>query len=90
LAADSKGENMKALAAIGFASVIALAAASPADARQGCGQGFHRARSGACVPNRGARQQVYVIGRFYPGQGYWYNNRWYQHRVRWRNGWRYR
>jgi hypothetical protein len=81
---------MKALAAIGLASVIALAATSPAEARQGCGQGFHRAPNGRCVPNRGPRQQVYVVGRFYPGQGYWYNNRWYQHRVHARNGWRYR
>jgi len=81
---------MKTLAVIGLASVIALAAASPAEARQGCGQGFHRAPNGACVPNRGPRQQVYVVGRFYPGQGYWYNNRWYKQRSRWRNGWRYR
>lgn len=45
---------MKALAAIGLTSVIALAAASPADARQGCGAGFHRNAYERCVPNRGA------------------------------------
>jgi hypothetical protein len=80
---------MKALAAIAFASVIAFAASAPAEARQGCGQGFHRAPNGMCVPNRGPREQVYVVGHFYPGHGYWYNNRWYQHRVRARYGWRY-
>ncbi|MEA3081986.1 MAG: hypothetical protein QOD54_1654 [Sphingomonadales bacterium] len=80
---------MKTLAAITFASVIALASASPAEARQGCGPGFHRAPNGACISNRGPRQ-VFVVGRFYPGRGYWYNSRWYQQRVRARNGWRYR
>jgi hypothetical protein len=80
---------MKVLAGIGLASVIALAAVSPAQARQGCGNGFHRAPNGRCVPNRG-RQQAFVVGQFYPGQGYWYNSRWYQHRARWHNGWRYR
>jgi hypothetical protein len=79
---------MKAHAAIGLAFVIAIAAASPVQARQGCGPGSHRAPNGMCRPNRG--QQAYVVGRFYAGQGYWYNNRWYQRRVRWHNGWRYR
>jgi hypothetical protein len=79
---------MKALAAVGLASVIALAAAAPADARQGCGARFHRNAYGRCVPNRG--RVVYVVGRYYPGQGYWYHNRWWRHRYRWRNEWRYR
>ena len=82
---------MKALAAIGLASVIVLAAASPAQARQGCGPGFHRAPNGMCRPNRGpGGPQVYVVGRFYPGHGYWYNNRWWHRRYRDHNGWRYR
>lgn len=81
---------MKAIAAIGLASAFALAAAAPADARQGCGPGFHRTPYGRCVPNRGA-QRVWVVGRYYPGHGYWYNNRWYHQRVRDRNrAWRYR
>jgi hypothetical protein len=79
---------MKALAAVGFASIIALAAASPAEARQGCGPGFHRAPNGMCRPNRD--QQVWIVGRYYPGRGYWYNGRWWHRRYRWRNGWRYR
>jgi hypothetical protein len=78
---------MKALAAIGLASLIALAA-SPAQARQGCGPGFHRAPNGMCRPNRGT--QVYVVGRHYPGRGYWYQNRWWRHRYSSRHGWRYR
>jgi hypothetical protein len=80
---------MKVLAAIGLASLIAIAPASPVQARQGCGPGFHRAPNGMCRPNRG-QQPAYVVGRFYAGHGYWYNNRWYQRRVRWHNGWRYR
>lgn len=74
---------------LGLASVLAIAAAAPAEARQGCGPGMHRARNGMCVVNRG-RHQVFVVGRFYSGRGYWYNNRWYQHRMRWHRGWRYR
>jgi hypothetical protein len=80
---------MKVLAAIGLASVIALAASSPAEAREGCGAGFHRAPNGRCVPNRGYRP-AWVVGRYYPGHGYWYNGRWWRHRYRWHNGWRYR
>jgi hypothetical protein len=80
---------MKALAAVGLVSVLALAVASPAQARQGCGQGLHRAPNGMCVPNRG-RQQVFVVGRYYSGRGYWYQNRWWRQRYRSHNGWRYR
>jgi hypothetical protein len=81
---------MKAIAAIGLVSAaVALAAASPAQARQGCGPGFHRAPNGACRPNRGG-PQVFVVGRYYPGRGYWYQNRWWHRRYRYRNEWRYR
>jgi hypothetical protein len=31
-----------------------------------------------------------VIGNFYAGRGYWDGHRYYQHRDRWHNGWRYR
>jgi hypothetical protein len=75
---------MKAFAAMGVAAVIALAAASPAEARQGCGPGFHRIPNGRCVPNHGPRAP-WVEGRFYNGHGYWAHNRWYHHRER-RNG----
>ncbi len=81
---------MKALAALGLASVIALAAASPASAMQGCGRGYHRGPYGHCRPNMGpAGPQVFVVGRYYPGRGYWYNNRWYHRRYRYHQGWRY-
>ena len=80
---------MKAIAALGLVSAFAMASATPADARQGCGPGFHRAPNGMCRPNRG-NQQVWVVGRYYPGHGYWYNSRWYQHRQRWHGDWRYR
>jgi hypothetical protein len=73
---------MKAIAALAVASGIAMLAAAPADARQGCGPGFHRAPNGMCRPNRDMR---WVEGRYYGGHGYWWHNRWYQHRHR-RNG----
>ena len=50
---------------------------------------MHRMPNGMCVPNRGTRV-VYVEGRYYPGHGYWYQNRWYHRRMRWHNRWRYR
>ena len=79
---------MRVLTAIGFASAVALAAVTPAQARQGCGPGFHRAPYGRCVPNRGQRmmqQQRWVEGRYYAGRGYWWHNEWRHHRQR-RNG----
>ena len=81
---------MKALAALGLASAIAMVAAAPADARQGCGPGMHRAPSGVCRPNQDHGPVAFVVGRYYPGHGYWYNNRWYHHRDRWHGDWRYR
>ena len=75
---------MRTLIALAAAAVVASAAASPAQARQGCGPGFHRAPNGMCRPNRGMREQ-YVEGRYYAGQGYWWHSRWHQHRQR-RNG----
>ena len=82
---------MRSLATIGLVSAIVLAASVPAQARQGCGRGFHQNHWGRCVPNRaGARQIVWVEGRFYPGHGYWYQNRWWQHRYRQNHVWRYR
>ena len=80
---------MKALIALAAASLVAIVAAAPADARQGCGPGMHRIPNGMCVPNRG-RTQVYVVGRYYPGHGYWYQNRWWHNRYRAHNSWRYR
>jgi hypothetical protein len=87
--------DMKALAVLGLATVIAIGSASAADARQGCGAGFHRNMRGRCVPNlrqRNMRQraEVFVVGRYYPGRGYWYDGRWWHHRYRHHNIWRYR
>ena len=81
---------MKVLTVLGLASVMALAAVSPANAAQGCGPGMHRGGDGACHPNHMGAGGAWVVGRYYPGHGYWYNNQWYHHRVRWHNGWRYR
>lgn len=70
-----------------------LAAAAPADARQGCGAGGHRDAYGHCRPNHGrvmVAGPAMRIGVFYPGHGYWDGHRYWQHRERWHHGWRYR
>ena len=61
---------MKLTAALAVATSIGIFAAAPADARQGCGPGFHRSPNGTCRPNRDNVQQVWVVGRYYPGHGY--------------------
>jgi hypothetical protein len=82
--------NRLLLATVALSS--AVIAAAPAEARQGCGIGFHRGYYGRCIPNRGAivGRPGPVIGVFYPGRGYWYGGRYWGHRYRWHGGWRYR
>jgi hypothetical protein len=78
---------------VALAAGAALTTINPAEARQGCGAGFHRAPNGRCFPNRGRRVVVVPaprVGVFYPGRGYWYGNRYWAHRDRWHGGWRYR
>ncbi len=67
-------------------------ASATAEARQGCGPGFHRGYYGRCVSNRGPHYapRAYIVHRYYPGRGYWYGNRFWGHRHRWHGGWRYR
>lgn len=82
---------MKILAALGLASAMALVAVTPANAAQGCGPGMHRAPSGICRPDHAMGATTWVVGRYYPGHGYWYHNRWWHHRDHDQdNGWRYR
>jgi hypothetical protein len=86
---------MKKYLAFALAAGVALTAVSPADARQGCGPGFHRGPYGHCRPNRDGRGVAVVapglvIGNFYDGRGYWDGRRYWQHRERWHRGWRYR
>jgi hypothetical protein len=72
---------MKKLLAIALAVGAALTLGSPADARDGCGRGFHRGPYGHCRPNRGPVVAVgpgLIVGNFYAGRGYC------------RDGWRYR
>jgi hypothetical protein len=77
-------------------STLALSAAIvssvPAEARQGCGAGFHRGYHGRCIANRGygVGPGRPVVGIFYSGRGYWYGGRYWAHRHRWHGGWRYR
>jgi hypothetical protein len=78
---------MKLFTAIVLTSALALGTATVAEAKDGCGRGFHRDRWGHCRPNHG--RNVYVTGRYYPGHGYWYHNRWYQRRHRRHGVWIY-
>jgi hypothetical protein len=79
---------MKALLAVAAATVIAAAAASPVQAREGCGRGFHRAYNGMCRPNRGTEMR-WIEGHYYPGHGYWYHGRWHHQRHRRHGVWIY-
>ena len=60
-------------AALG-AGLALTAAASTADAAQGCGPGGHRGPYGGCRANYGPGPVVVggpALGIFYPGRGYW-------------------
>jgi hypothetical protein len=86
---------MKRIFAVVLAAGVAFAAASAADAAQGCGPGYHRGPYGHCRPNVGPGPVEVVpgglvVGTFYPGRGYWDGNHYWMHRYRWHNGWRYR
>jgi hypothetical protein len=85
---------MKKLLAVALAAGVAVIAMSPAEARQGCGPGYHRGPAGHCRPNGGPALVVapgrLVIGNFYNGHGYWDGSRYWQHRYRSQNRWRYR
>ena len=83
---------MKKLLVVTAALGALLAAASPADARQGCGRGGHHGPYGHCRPNhyRGFAAPGLRVGVFYPGQGYWDGRRYWHHRERWHGRWRYR
>ncbi len=81
---------------IAIAAIAAGLAATPALAADGCGRDFHRIFNGRCVPNRPVERVVVggpgvelVVGRFYPGRGYWDGRRYYWHRREWHHGWRY-
>jgi len=62
---------MKTVVSIAAATVLAMAATSPAVAREGCGEGFHRTANGMCRANRGTEQR-WIEGHYYHGQGYWH------------------
>jgi hypothetical protein len=84
---------IKKILALALVAGTTVALASPADARDGCGRGFHRGPYGHCRPNRGDVVRVapgLVIGNFYAGRGYWDGRRYWQRRERWHNRWRYR
>jgi hypothetical protein len=86
---------MKKIMLVLLAASAAVAGTSAAEARQGCGPGFHRGPYGGCRPNGGPGPVAVVpggliVGTYYPRQGYWDGHRYWQHRDRWHGGWRYR
>jgi hypothetical protein len=84
---------MRKLVLVMFAVAAAMSTITPADARQGCGVGFHRGPRGFCRPNRGpviVAPGVPVIGVYRPGRGYWDGRRYWGHRYWHDGGWRYR
>ena len=80
---------LKSLLAVALVAGTTLAATAPADAREGCGRNAHRNPRGRCVSDF-RRGPVLVIGNYYHGRGYWDGRRYFQHRYRHHNGWRYR
>lgn len=86
---------MKTFVAIAIAIGVMAGTASVAEARDGCGRGMARGPHGHCRVIGGPGAVVVgpgrlVIGNFYAGRGYWDGRRYYQHRYRHHNGWRYR
>lgn len=84
---------MRKIILAALATGAALMAVGPAQARQGCGRGWHRGPGGYCRPNRVGPAVIEPglrIGVFYPGHGYWDGRRYWVHRYRWHGGWRYR
>jgi hypothetical protein len=96
---------MKMLLLAALAAGTMVVAAGPAQARDGCGPGFHRGYYGRCFPNGGPGRwgppppppgPVMVgpggpaVGVFYEGRGYWDGHRYWRHRDHWHGGWRYR
>jgi len=86
---------MKKLLAVALAAGATVLSVAPADARQGCGPGWHRGPAGHCRPNRAGPAVIVapghlVIGNYYRGRGYWDGHRYWQHRYRHHHGWRYR
>jgi hypothetical protein len=73
---------MKRVILTALAVSAAIGVASTADARQGCGRGFHRGPHGRCIVNR--------VGGYYSGFGWWDGHRYWKNRYRWHGGWRYR
>jgi hypothetical protein len=89
---------MKKIIALALAAGVAVTSFATADAREGCGRGWHRGPYGHCRPNydRDYAPRVVVtpgrliIGNYYRGQGYWDGHRYWHRRYRWHDGWRYR
>jgi hypothetical protein len=82
---------MKKIIMVALLATAAVGIGSSANARDGCGEGFHRGPYGHCRPNGGGAVVVGPsLGVFYAGRGYWDGHRYWMHRDHWHGGWRYR
>ncbi|WP_420383151.1 GCG_CRPN prefix-to-repeats domain-containing protein [Novosphingobium sp.] len=92
---------MNKLLMIAMAAGVALVSTASAEARDGCGPGFHRGPYGHCRPNGGPGPVIVGggpvvgivgaprIGTFYHGRGYWDGHRYWAHRGGREGHWRY-
>lgn len=85
---------MRKILAFAFVAALVTGASSSADARGGCGPGWHPGPYGRhCFRNADGGEAVVLtpgVGVFVTGHGYWDGRRYWWHRDRWHGGWRYR
>lgn len=85
---------MKKILALALVTAAALSISVPAEARGGCGPGWHRGPYGHCVrnvvaPRVGVVVSTPAIGVYISGRGYWDGHRYWRHRGRHHGHWRY-
>ena len=90
---ETRGLVMKKMLAVAFVAAAIAGTSSTADARDGCGLGWHAGPHGRhCFRNTGSEEVIINpgVGVFVTGHGYWDGHRYWWHRDRWHGGWRYR
>jgi hypothetical protein len=86
---------MRVVGGIVLLAAVAIGVTSSANARGGCGEGWHRGPGGGCLRNGGADVVVAPgggpgIGVFVAGRGYWDGHRYWARHEMWRGHWRFR
>ena len=81
---------MRRLIAFALTLAVAAGSASSVEALGGCGPGWHPGPYGRhCFRNGPAVIVNPRVGVFVTGRGYWDGRRYWWHRGRWHDGWRY-